>query len=84
MVKIISLDRFSQPLSGEGNRSVDHSNVIEMEQEPLRCEGCGHILYFEEEEILETEWMGEFIHDLKECKDLYKEKEQRANATQSH
>ena len=84
MLRIISLDRFSQPLSGEGKLSVGHSNEVEMEQEPLRCEGCGHILYFGEEEITETDWMDEFIHELKECRNLYKEKEQRANATQSH
>ena len=81
----ISLDRFSQPMSWElaGYQSEDHMNVVEMEEEPQRCEGCGRILYFGEEEIVETEFMDEFIHDDEECKGLYKEKELRGNATQS-
>ena len=76
----ISLDRFSQPLSGE-RFNIDHGNMVDMEGEKPRCEGCGHILYFGEEEIIETEWMDEFIHDHEGCKKLYIEKEQRANAT---
>ena len=83
MIKIISLDRFSQPLSREMlNGKI--SDVVEIEPEKKCCQGCGYVLYFGEEAILETEWMDEFIHDDQECKDLYKQKEQRANATQSH
>ena len=78
----LSLDRFSQPLSWE-SFSEHHDHVIEMEEDRARCEGCGHVLYFGEEEIIETEYMDEFIHDDEDCKRLYKTKELCGNTTQS-
>lgn len=82
---MISLDRFSQPMSWEqaDQQRGDLSNVVEMEEEPKRCEGCGRILYFGEEEIVETENMDEFIHDDEECKALHKMKEPCGNTAQS-
>ena len=60
---MISLDRFSNPLTGEGERYIPESYVHEVEKE-IQCScGCGERIWLDDEEsYLESDlWEDEWI-----------------------
>ncbi|KAB2328957.1 hypothetical protein F7731_23690 [Cytobacillus depressus] len=70
-----NLDRFSRPLSSEVGMFQDGPIIYEIEKDVV-CQGCGHVLY-EEEDIVPSEiWEDDYIHNDLECIELYYKKEQ--------